>query len=94
MRRCFRCQAENPPNAYVCITCYTILQQKPQVGILHWHMPWTLCTVVLVVVVGWAGYSIAEQWFAYAEAQIETNAALARQLEMQHREYERRMDND
>jgi hypothetical protein len=90
MRRCARCQAENPPNAYVCLTCYTVLRQKPSVGFMHWQMPWGVSCIVIVVAIGWISFSLLEQWFAYAEAQIETNAALTRQMELQHREYEMR----
>ncbi len=86
-RRCSRCQQENPPNAYVCLKCYSVLQQKPSVGMLHWHIPWTVSFVVLTVVVGYVAFSLAKQWFAYTEAQIEANAVAARQLEVMHRDY-------
>jgi hypothetical protein len=64
------------------------LREKPSVGVLHWHIPWSVSLITLVVVVGWTGYSLAAQWFNYTEAQIEASAVLARQMELQHREYE------
>lgn len=95
IRRCARCQEENPPNAFVCIKCYSMLREKPRVGFLHYHIPWSVSAIALTVVVGWIVFSLADQWFAYAEAQIDTNAAIARQMELQHREYEmRQSDNE
>jgi ribosomal protein L40E len=90
IRRCSKCQEENPPNAFVCLRCYTPLREKPRVGVMHWHIPWSVSVITLVVVVGWTGFSLAQHWFEYAEAQIEASAATAKQIELQHREYEMR----
>ena len=90
IRRCNLCQNENPPNAYVCLTCYTVLKQKPQVGILHCQLPWTVPLLVIVVLLGWLGLVMGKHWLDYTEAQIETNAVLVKQMELQHREYEMR----
>jgi ribosomal protein L40E len=90
VRRCARCQEENPPNAFVCIKCYSMLREKPRVGLLHYHIPWSVTVIALTVLVGGTVFSLIKQWVAYAEAQIEANAAITKQMELQHREYEMR----
>ncbi len=90
IRRCARCQEENPPNAFACVKCYAVLREKPRVGVLHWRLPWSVSFLAIFIVMGWTLFSLAKHWFEYAEAQIESNITAARQMELQHREYERR----
>jgi ribosomal protein L40E len=93
IRRCSYCQAENPPNAYVCLRCYKVLREKPKVGVLHWRIPWWLSAPVLVGSMIWVIFALGHQWSSYAQAQIENNASTVQYLEMQHREMESRQDD-
>lgn len=70
---CRSCGAENPPEAYCCLTCFKVLRPKEKVPFYRVQIKAGLPTLILIIVlVGAAIYSM-KIWMENIEAQLSMN---------------------